>query len=156
MDDLKRAAEAAHELGATRIRIFTFRRVADPAAIFDRVVEQLQRAIAIARQQDISLLVENEYDCNTATGEEIVQLLKAIPNKELMLNWDPCNCYEMGERPFPSVGNRLDHSRISHIHLKDAAGKEWRPIVRRDRLYWSIPCIEGNRIYRNSVSGDSL
>jgi sugar phosphate isomerase/epimerase len=34
----------------------------------------------------------------------------------------------MGEQPFPGVWKRLDHRRISHIHLKDAAGKEWKPI----------------------------
>lgn len=45
-----------------------------------------------------------------------------------MHNWDPCNCYEAGEQPFPNAWNQLDHSRISHIHLKDAAGKEWKPI----------------------------
>ena len=128
IDDLKLVADAAHELGARIIRIFTFRRVADPAAIFDRVVEELQRAIAVARQHDIGLLVENEYDCNTATGEEIARLFKAIPDRQLMHNWDSCNCYEMGERPFPTVWNELDHSRISHVHLKDAAGKEWKPI----------------------------
>ncbi len=128
MDDLKRAADAAKALGAERIRIFTFRRVADPAAIFDRVVEQLERAIAVAKQQDITLVVENEYDCNIGTGAEIARLFKAIPDRRLMHNWDPCNAYEMGEQPFPKVWDALDHSRISHIHLKDAAGKEWKPI----------------------------
>jgi len=46
----------------------------------------------------------------------------------LMHNWDPCNAYETGEQPFPTTWNQLDHARISHIHLKDAAGKEWKPI----------------------------
>jgi sugar phosphate isomerase/epimerase len=128
MDDLKRAADAAKALGTERIRIFTFRRVAEPATIFDRVVEQLQRAIAVARQQDITLLVENEYDCNIGTGAEIARLFKVISDRRLMHNWDPCNAYEMGEKPFPDVWNELDHTRISHIHLKDAAGKEWKPI----------------------------
>ena len=128
MDDLKRAADAAHALGAERIRIFTFRRIADPAAIFDRVLEELQRALAVAKQQNITLLVENEYDCNIGTGEETARLFKEIPDRRLMHNWDPCNAYEMGEQPFPKVWEQLDHSRISHIHLKDAAGKEWKPI----------------------------
>ena len=128
MDDLKRAADAAKGLGAERIRIFTFRRVAQPAAIFDHIVEQLQRAIAVAKEQDITLLVENEYDCNIGTGAEIVRLFKAISDRRLMHNWDPCNAYEMGEKPFPNVWDELDHSRISHIHLKDATGKEWKPI----------------------------
>jgi L-ribulose-5-phosphate 3-epimerase len=128
LDDLRRAADAAHALGAERIRIFTFRRVANPAMVFDRMLEELQKAIGVARQVDVTLLVENEYDCNTGTGEETARLFKAIPDTRLMHNWDPCNCYEMGEQPFPKVWNQLDHSRISHIHLKDAAGKQWKPI----------------------------
>jgi len=128
LDDLKRAADAAHALGAERIRIFTFRRVAEPGAIFNRIAEELQKAIHVATQSDITLLVENEYDCNTGTGAEIARLFKAIPDRRLMHNWDPCNAYEMGEQPFPKTWDELDHSRISHIHLKDAAGKDWKPI----------------------------
>jgi sugar phosphate isomerase/epimerase len=128
MNDLKHAADAAHALGTQRIRIFTFRRVAQPAAIFGRIVEELHKAIEVARQQEITLLVENEYDCNTATASETVKLFKAIPDRRLMHNWDPCNAYETGEQPFPATWNQLDHARISHIHLKDAAGKEWKPI----------------------------
>lgn len=128
IEDLKRAADAAHALGTNRIRIFTFRRVADPKAIFERVLEQLNAALAVAKQHDIVLLVENEYDTNTATGSEIARLFKAIPDRHLMHNWDPCNSYESGEQPFPAVWNRIDHSRISHIHLKDAQGKNWKPI----------------------------
>lgn len=128
MDDLKRAGAAAHALGTDRIRIFTFRRVADPSSIFERVVEQLQGALDVAKRQDITLLIENEYDCNVGTGGEIARLFKAVPDKRLMHNWDPCNVYEMGEQPFPKAWDQLDHSRISHIHLKDAKGKEWKPI----------------------------
>jgi sugar phosphate isomerase/epimerase len=128
MEDLRRAADAAHALGTDRIRIFTFRRVAEPAKIFDRMVEELDKAIRVAKQHDITLLVENEYDCNIGTGAEIAKLFQAIPDRRLMHNWDPCNDYEMGEQPFPKTWNQLDHSRISHIHLKDAMGKEWKPI----------------------------
>ncbi|HEX4165588.1 MAG TPA: sugar phosphate isomerase/epimerase family protein [Bryobacteraceae bacterium] len=128
LEDLKLAADAAHALGTNRVRIFTFRRVADPHAIYERVLEQVQKAVTVAKQHDIVLLVENEYDTNTATGAEIARLFKAIPDRRLMHNWDPCNSYESGEQPFPAVWNQIDHSRISHIHLKDAEGKEWKPI----------------------------
>ncbi len=128
MDDLKRAADAAHVLGTQKIRIFTFRRVAQPPSIFSRIIEELGKAIVIARQHDVTLLVENEYDCNVGTGDEIAKLFKTIPDRRLMHNWDPCNAYMMGEKPFPKVWEQIDHGRISHIHLKDAAGKEWRPI----------------------------
>jgi sugar phosphate isomerase/epimerase len=128
IDNLKRAADAAHALGTQKVRVFTFRRVRQPAALFSRIVDELEKALTVAGQHDITLLVENEYDCNVATGQEIVRLFQAIPDRRLMHNWDPCNAYETGEQPFPGVWKRLDHSRIAHIHLKDAAGKSWRPI----------------------------
>lgn len=128
LDDLKRAADAAHALGTDRLRIFTYKRVADPNAIFDRIVEDLHKAIAVAKQQDVTLLVENEFDCNVATGTETARLFQTIPDRTLMHNWDPGNCYEAGEQPFPKAWDQLDHSRISHVHLKDAAGKSWKPV----------------------------
>ena len=128
MEDLKRAAEAAHTLGTNHLRIFTFKRVADPSAIFDRIVEQLHKAIAVAKQNDVILLVENEFDCNVGTGTESARLFKTISDRTLMHNWDPGNCFEAGEQPFPKAWNQLDHSRILHTHLKDASGKKWRPI----------------------------
>jgi sugar phosphate isomerase/epimerase len=128
MEDLKRAADAAHTLGSDRIRIFTFKRVADPSSIFDRVVENLHKAIDVAKTQNITLVVENEFDCNVATGSETAKLFKTIPDRRLMHNWDPGNCYEAGEQPFPKAWDQLDHSRITHIHLKDAAGKSWKPV----------------------------
>jgi sugar phosphate isomerase/epimerase len=88
----------------------------------------LQRAVMVGKQHDIVLLIENEYDTNVTTGHEIKRLFQAIPDKHLMHNWNPCNNYESGEQPFPTVWNQLDHSRISHIHLKDAQGKQWKPI----------------------------
>lgn len=128
LDDLKRAADAAHALGTERVRIFTFRRVADPSTVFERIVEDLHKALKVAKEKDVTLLVENEFDCNVGTGEESAKLFQAIPDKRLMHNWDPGNCFEAGEEPFPKAWEEIDHSRISHIHLKDAAGKRWAPV----------------------------
>ena len=128
MDELKRAADAAHALGTEKLRIFTFSRVADPDAIFDRIVEELHKALVVAKEQDVILVVENEHSCNTATGTETAKLFKAVKDPRLMHNWDPGNCFEGGEEPFPKAWNMLDHKRIGHIHLKDAAGKAWKPI----------------------------
>jgi L-ribulose-5-phosphate 3-epimerase len=128
LEDLKRAAELAHILGTGRVRIFTFKRVAQPDQIFDRIVEELNKALTVAKAADTVLVIENEFDCNTGTGAESAKLFKAISDRRLMHNWDPGNCYEAGEKPFPDAWNQLDHSRISHIHLKDAKGKNWMPI----------------------------
>ncbi len=128
MDELKRASDAAHVLGTKKVRIFTFLRVPDPDTIFDRIVDELHKAIMVAKEQDIVLVVENEHSCNTATGSETAKLFNAVKDRTLMHNWDPGNCFEAGEEPFPKGWNMLDHERIIHIHLKDAAGKEWKPI----------------------------
>jgi len=128
MDELKRAADAAHTLGTKKVRIFTFLRVPDPDTIFDRIVDELHKAIAVAKEQDVVLVVENEHSCNTATGTETAKLFNAVKDRTLMHNWDPGNCFEAGEEPFPKGWNMLDHDRIIHVHLKDAAGKDWKPI----------------------------
>jgi sugar phosphate isomerase/epimerase len=128
LDDLKRGADAAHTLGTNRLRIFTFARVADPDSIFNRIVDDLGKALDVAKQQDVVLMIENEFSCNTATGTESAKLFKAVSDRRLMHVWDPGNCYEAGEEPFPKAWNQLDPSRVGHIHLKDAEGHAWKPI----------------------------
>jgi sugar phosphate isomerase/epimerase len=79
------------------------------------------------------LLLENEMSCNTATGEESAAVLKAIPNKNFMLNWDPGNAAKLESTPYPDGYRLLPHARIGHCHVKDVvrpAGKpsEWAPV----------------------------
>ena len=128
MEDLKRAADCAHALGTDRLRIFAFLRVENPDSVFDRVVEELNKAIDHAKKNDVSLLLENEFSCNVATGTESARLFKTITDRTLMHLWDPGNCFEAGEEPYPKAWDQLDHSRIGHLHLKDARGKSWEPV----------------------------
>lgn len=128
LDDLRKAAEAARLLGTAKLRIFTFKRVENPDSIIGRIVDELNKAAAVAKQHDVILMIENEFDCNVATGTETARLFKALPDRTLMHNWDPGNCIEAGENPFPDAWNQLDHSRIAHMHLKDSNGHGWLPI----------------------------
>jgi sugar phosphate isomerase/epimerase len=128
LDDLKRAADSAHALGTSTVRIFTFLRVANPSELMPRVVDELGKAIEVAKESDIKLVMENELSCNVGTGAESAQLFAAIPDRTLMHNWDPGNCVPLGENPYPDGWNHLDHSRIAHMHLKDAIGHKWMPI----------------------------
>jgi L-ribulose-5-phosphate 3-epimerase len=71
--------------------------------------------------------------CNTATGEESAALLKAIPNKNFMLNWDPGNAAAIGSTPYPDGYNLLPKHRIGHCHCKDVVRKadhkyDWAPV----------------------------
>jgi L-ribulose-5-phosphate 3-epimerase len=128
MEDLKRSAAAAHVLGTEKVRIFAFKRVAKPNDIFQRIVDDLGKAVAVAKEHGVILVLENEFSCNVATGTETGRLFSAIADRTLMHNWDPGNCIEAGENPFPEAWDKLDHSRIAHIHLKDSDGHKWLPI----------------------------
>lgn len=69
------------------------------------------------------LVLENEPACNTATAAEAAKVLGAISAPNLMLNWDPGNAAERGEKPYPDGYNLLPKHRIGHCHCKDAAKK---------------------------------
>jgi sugar phosphate isomerase/epimerase len=131
---LERAMARAKSFGTDRVRIFSFLRVAEPGAVFDRVAKELDRTAGIAQREGIRLVLENEFTCNVATGEEGAAMLKAVQSPALGLNWDPGNAYDAGETPFPKGYEALDKKRMWHMHLKDAAPgakpgeSKWMPI----------------------------
>ncbi len=95
--------------------------------------DKLRAAAETCAKSNLILLLENEMACNTATGEESAAVLKAIPNKNFMLNWDPGNAAAIGSTPYPDGYRLLPHDRIGHCHAKDVvrpAGKkyEWAPV----------------------------
>ncbi len=72
-------------------------------------------------KQDILLLLENESDCNTATGREAARTLHAVQSPHFALNWDPCNAVMRGELDaFPGGWDVLPKNRIHHCHVKNA------------------------------------
>ena len=127
---IDRAVELAKAFNTPYVRIFDFWRLADQAphrsAIDDRI---RQAAIRVART-GVTLNVENEGACNTATGAEAGRLLDAVRERSLMVNWDPGNAAGRGEKAFPDGYAKLPKSRIGHIHCKDVVdkaggGTEW-------------------------------
>ena len=128
MDELKRAADAAHALGTKKVRIFTFLRVADPDTIFDRIVDELHKAIVGSQRAGCGAGCRKRAQLQYRHGHRNRQVIQRGERSTLMHNWDPGNCFEAGEEPFPKGWNMLDHNRIIHVHLKDAAGKDWKPI----------------------------
>jgi sugar phosphate isomerase/epimerase len=118
----ERAFALAKAFGNPPIRIFDFWRLEDQqphrAAIDDRV----KQAATKAAKNGVTLTLENEYACNTATGAEAGRLLKAITDRALMLNWDPGNAAMRGETAFPNGYAAIPKNRIAHMHLKDLTG----------------------------------
>jgi sugar phosphate isomerase/epimerase len=81
---------------------------------------KLRDAAAEAGKHGITLVLENEPSCNTATGAEAAKVLAAVQSSSLMLNWDPANAASAGEKPYPDGYALLPKKRIGHCHCKDA------------------------------------
>lgn len=118
MDHIRKAINAAKILGADKIRVFAFGRVADPLALLPRIAEILAPMVELAAKDKIQLLVENEASCNVATAAELAALMKLMPSKWIGVNWDITNGMGLKEVPFPDGYNLLPKDRIGNVHIK--------------------------------------
>ncbi len=131
---LERCIELAKAFRTDRVRCFDFWRLEDQAPYRAAINDKILQGANVAGKKGITLVLENEASCNTATGAEGAKLLAAINSPHLMLNWDPGNAAARGETPFPDGYNLLPKNRIGHCHCKDAvkkpdgSGTEWAPM----------------------------
>jgi len=152
---LDRAIAMAKAFGTDRVRCFDFWRLEDQTPYRTAINERLRQAAEKCGENGITLVLENEPSCNTATGAEAAKVLDAIQTPHLMLNWDPGNAATLGETPYPDGYNLLPKSRIGHCHCKDAVktakGYEWAPMgggiidwagqfkaLKRDGYHWAV------------------
>jgi len=130
---LDAAMERAQIFGTDRIRVFAFTyedgETPDDKA-YPRIAELVREAAHRAKARGFRLALENVGNSYVWTGAQAARLLKAIPDSNFGLTWDPNNAGAAGERSFPDGYKLLDPARIFHVHLRDyrtnAAGKvEW-------------------------------
>ncbi len=124
----ERAFEIAKRTGAKIVRVFSYWRVIDPEAVFERVVDALQDLSDKAGKHDLIVGLENEHACNIATAQETARVLAAIDHENLQVVWDPANAYVSGEKPYPSGYRLLETTRIAHVHAKDCTLEGHKPI----------------------------
>ena len=130
---LDRCISLAKFFDTNRIRCFDFWRLDDQQPYRKAINAKLQQAAELCAKDNIILLLENEMSCNTATGEEAAAVLKAIPDRNFMLNWDPGNAAAIGRTPYPTGYDLLPKNRIGHCHCKDVVRKpdhkyDWAPV----------------------------
>jgi sugar phosphate isomerase/epimerase len=116
---LERAIATAKAFGTNKVRLFDFWRLENDKPYRDAMDAKLRDAAGKASKKDIVLILENEYECNTATGPEAARTLSAVTAKNFFLNWDPGNAAFLGEKAFPDGYSLLPKERIGHMHLKD-------------------------------------
>jgi L-ribulose-5-phosphate 3-epimerase len=132
---LERAIAIGKALGTNRIRCFDFWRLDDPAPYRSAMNDMLRKTAEDANRKGIILLLENEFACNTATGEEAARTLAAVQSANFLLNWDPGNAAYRGETSFPDGFRKIPKERIGHMHCKDVVRKadgsfEWAAMGR--------------------------
>ncbi len=132
---LERGFELAKAFNTMSIRIFDFWRLDDQAPYRAAIDKKLIEAAAKADKRGITLILENEHACNTATGAEAARTLKAVRSPSFKLNWDAGNAAARGETPFPDGYALLPKDRIGYMHCKDIIRKpdgttEWAAMGR--------------------------
>jgi sugar phosphate isomerase/epimerase len=131
---LERSISLAKQFKTNKVRCFDFWRIDDVKPYRKAINEKLQQAAEFAAKQNVLLVLENEFECNTATGREAAATLAGIPSRNLALNWDPGNAVMRGELDaYPGGWDALPKHRIHHCHVKnavkDATGKiVWSPV----------------------------
>jgi sugar phosphate isomerase/epimerase len=131
---LEKSIALAKTFKTNKVRGFDFWRIDDVTPYRTAIDEKLRSAAETAGKHGVLLVLENEFECNTATGREAARTLNAVQSPHLALNWDPGNAVRRGEfDAFPTGWDLLPKNRIHHCHCKNAvkndAGKiEWAPV----------------------------
>jgi sugar phosphate isomerase/epimerase len=131
---LDRSLSLAKQFNTNKVRCFDFWRIDNIEPYRAAINDTLQSAAEMAATQNILLVLENEFECNTATGREAAATLASVPSRNLALNWDPANAVMRGELDaFPNGWAALPKDRIHHCHVKnavkDASGTiVWSPV----------------------------
>ena len=131
---LDRSIALAKHFKTDKVRCFDFWRIDDVKPHRAAINAKLQQSAEKAGRQNVMLVLENEFACNTATGREAAATLAGVPSRNLALNWDPGNAVMRGELDaFPAGWDAIPKDRIHHCHVKnavkDGTGKiVWSPV----------------------------
>lgn len=129
---LERAIAMAKAFQTERVRCFDFWRLEDQSPYRSAMNDKLREAAEKCAKSGLTLVLENEPACNTATGAEAAKVLTAVQHPSFMLNWDPGNAAASGEVPYPDGYKLLPKDRIAHCHCKDVVKKgakyDWAPM----------------------------
>lgn len=155
---LERSIALAKQFNTGKVRCFDFWRLDDVTPYRAAIDDKLRSAAATAGRQGILLVLENEFECNTATGREAARTLEAVRSPHFALNWDPGNAVKAGELDaFPGGWLALPKKRIHHCHCKnairDAQGEiVWSP-VEKGYIDWTAQFRALKQIgYHDAVS----
>ena len=116
---LPKTLELARDLGASMVIVFGFQREQNESpGNFQRAVDFMGRAAAMAQKDGVRLVVENEPGFWCDSGVNTAKMIEAVNSPSLRANWDPCNGYGTAEKPYPA-GYESIKQFIANVHVKD-------------------------------------
>jgi sugar phosphate isomerase/epimerase len=117
---LGRAIAAAHALGTTNIRIFSFYfEGRAPEAVRDDVLVRMRALADLAERAGVTLLHENEKDIYGDVPSRVLDLIESVGSPALRLAWDNANYVQCGVKPFTDGWAQLA-PYVDYLQVKDA------------------------------------
>lgn len=121
VERLRRAANAAKVLDAKYIRIFSFYygESVPVESIRDDVIERMRALAAVAEQEGVVLLHENEKDIFGDVPDRVLDIIESVNSPALKVAWDAANFVQVGVKPFEEAYGKL-RPHLEYLQVKDA------------------------------------
>lgn len=121
VERLRRAARAAKILDAKYIRIFSFYYGETVAvdSIRDDVIERMRALAAVAEEEGVVLLHENEKDIFGDVPDRVLDIIETVNSPALKVAWDAANFVQVGVKPFDEAYAKL-RPHLEYLQVKDA------------------------------------
>ena len=121
VERLRRAANAAKVLGAKYIRIFSFYygESVPVDSIRDAVIERMRALAAVAEEEGVVLLHENEKDIFGDVPDRVLDIIESVNSPALKVAWDAANFVQVGVKPFDEAYAKL-RPHLEYLQVKDA------------------------------------
>jgi sugar phosphate isomerase/epimerase len=115
---LTRAAAIARLFDTDLIRVFGFYQPGDGADWTAASLRSLRTLASCAREEGVTLLLENEAGTCADTAEHAGELLAALAGEPVCAAFDPANALRCGDTPYPDGYARLK-PWLREVHVKD-------------------------------------
>lgn len=121
MEKLARVIKTAKMLDAKYIRVFSFfiPKEEDPAKYKDEVLSRMKQMVALAEQEGVVLLHENEKGIYGDIAPRCADIFEAIQSPALGCVFDPANFVQCGQTVYPD-GFSMLKPYLTYMHIKDA------------------------------------
>ncbi|MFZ7088405.1 sugar phosphate isomerase/epimerase family protein [Curtobacterium sp. RRHDQ10] len=118
---LSRAIAAAHALGTSNIRVFSFFRQESqsPEDVRDDVLVRMRALADLAEREGVTLLHENEKEIYGDVPSRVLDIVESVGSSALRLAWDNANYVQCGVRPFTEAWPLLA-GYTDYLQVKDA------------------------------------